>query len=147
MDRRPPYRYGLDNAISAVDWTLLPGALVLTRAELSSAGTVQLSQRTIETSLPGLVRGPTLGYTYGMKTAKTAVSLPDHLFRAAERYAKMMRKPRSQLYAQALTEFLARHTPEEVTEAMNRVVEKLGESGPDPFLARAARRVLEHTEW
>ncbi len=82
-----------------------------------------------------------------MKKAKTAVSLPDDVFRAAERYARRTRKPRSQLYAQALTEYLARHTPEEVTEAMNRVVEKLGEPGPDPFLARAVRRVFEHTEW
>ncbi len=82
-----------------------------------------------------------------MKATKTAVSLPDDVFRAAERYAKRTRKPRSQLYAQALSEFLARHSPEEVTEAMNRVVDKLGESNPDPFLARAARRVLERTQW
>ncbi len=82
-----------------------------------------------------------------MKATKTAISLPDDVFRAAERYAKRMRRPRSQLYAQALTEYLARHTPEEVTEAMNRVVDKLGESGPDPFLTRAAHRVFERTEW
>ena len=30
---------------------------------------------------------------------------------------------------------------------MNRVVDKLGESGPDPFLTRAAHRVFERTEW
>jgi hypothetical protein len=91
-----------------------------------------------------VVKSITMSYTGRMKTA---VSLPDDLFRAAERYAKRMRKPRSQLYAQALTEYLARHTPEEVTEAMNRVVERLGESAPDPFLAGAVRQVLEQTEW
>jgi metal-responsive CopG/Arc/MetJ family transcriptional regulator len=78
---------------------------------------------------------------------KTAVSLPDDLFRAAERHAKRLRKPRSQLYADALAEYLARHAPDEVTEAMNRVVEQLGEPGPEPFLVAAARRVFDRTEW
>lgn len=84
------------------------------------------------------------GYTIGMKTA---VSLPDDLFRAAERHAKRVSKSRSQLYAEALAEYLARHAPDEVTEAMNRVVERLGEHSPEPFVADAARRVLERTEW
>ena len=78
---------------------------------------------------------------------KVAVSLPDDLFHAAERHARRVRRPRSQLYAEALGEYLTRHSPEEVTEAMNRVLERLGEPGPDPFLAAAARRVLERTEW
>jgi metal-responsive CopG/Arc/MetJ family transcriptional regulator len=78
---------------------------------------------------------------------KTAVSLPDDLFHAAERHAKRQRKSRSQLYAEALAEYLARHAPEEVTEAMNRVVERAGVPGPEPFLAAAARRVFERTEW
>jgi metal-responsive CopG/Arc/MetJ family transcriptional regulator len=78
---------------------------------------------------------------------KTAVSLPDDVFRAAERQARRARKSRSQLYAEALAEYLARHAPDEVTEAMNRVVERLGESGPDSFLAAAGRRALERTEW
>jgi metal-responsive CopG/Arc/MetJ family transcriptional regulator len=77
---------------------------------------------------------------------KTAVSLPDDVFRAAERQARRSKKSRSQLYADALTEYLARHAPEEVTAAMNAVVEKVGES-PDAFVSAAARRVLEHTEW
>ena len=73
---------------------------------------------------------------------KTAISLPDDLFLAAERQAKRTRKFRSQLYAEALAEYLARHAPDEVTEAMNRVVERLGEPRPDPLLAAAARRVV-----
>jgi metal-responsive CopG/Arc/MetJ family transcriptional regulator len=77
---------------------------------------------------------------------KTAVSLPDEVFRAAERHAKRTRKSRSQLYAEALSEYLVRHSPEEVTEAMNRVVEAVGEQS-DLFVRRAARRVLERTEW
>lgn len=83
------------------------------------------------------------GYTNGMKTA---VSLPNQVFRAAERHAKRARKSRSQLYAEALAEYLDRHSPDEVTEAMNRVVDELGQR-TDPFVARAGRRILERTEW
>jgi len=78
---------------------------------------------------------------------KTAISLPDDLFRAAERHAKRQRKSRSQLYSEALAEYLTRHAPDEVTEAMNRVIERLGEYGPEPFLTGAAQRVIESTEW
>ena len=78
---------------------------------------------------------------------KTAVSLPDELFRAAEQQAKRTQKSRSALYAEALAEYLARHAPDEVTDAMNRVVGRLGEPEPDPFLARAARRVVGGAEW
>jgi metal-responsive CopG/Arc/MetJ family transcriptional regulator len=78
---------------------------------------------------------------------KTAVSLPDDLFQDAERFARRARKSRSRLYAEALTEYLARHAPDEVTEDMNRVVEQLGEAGPDRFVEAAARRALKAVEW
>ena len=77
---------------------------------------------------------------------KTAVSLPDEVFRAAERHARRSRKSRSQLYADALSEYLARHAPEEVTDAMNRALDEIGET-TDPFVSAAARRVLKGTEW
>jgi len=77
---------------------------------------------------------------------KTAVSVPDEVFRAAERQARRAKKSRSQLYAEALAEYLARHAPDEVTAAMNRVMEQLRES-TNGFVSAAARRVLERTEW
>ena len=78
---------------------------------------------------------------------KTAVSLPDRLFRDAEQHARRARKSRSQLYAEALAEYLARHAPDEVTAAMNRVVEELGAAPDDAFAAAAALRVLARAEW
>lgn len=77
---------------------------------------------------------------------KTAVSLPDSVFRAAEQQARRTRKSRSQLYAEALAEYLARHAPDEVTDAMNRVIAEVG-TAPDLFGTAAARRVLERVEW
>jgi metal-responsive CopG/Arc/MetJ family transcriptional regulator len=78
---------------------------------------------------------------------KTAVSLPDRVYREAESYAKRTRKSRSQLYAEALAEYLARHAPDEVTEAMNTVVDELGNAAPDAFVQQAGRRVLRRVEW
>lgn len=83
------------------------------------------------------------GYTRGMKTA---VSLPDEIFEEAERQARRTKKSRSQLYAEAISEYLARHAPDDVTEAMNKVVDRLEESA-DPFVSAAARRVLERSDW
>ncbi len=77
---------------------------------------------------------------------KTAVSLPDSVFRDAERHARRTKKSRSQLYAEAISEYLARHAPDEVTEAMNRVVDQIKEP-TDSFVTAAARRILERTEW
>lgn len=76
---------------------------------------------------------------------KTAISLPDDLFRAAERHARRTRKSRSQLYAQALSEYLARHAPEQVTESMNQVLDELNEPA-DAFGTAAARRILERAD-
>jgi metal-responsive CopG/Arc/MetJ family transcriptional regulator len=80
---------------------------------------------------------------------KTAISLPDELFQEAERHAKQQSKSRSQLYAEAVREYLTRHAPDEVTEAMNRVVDQLeeGDRASYGFVAESARRILERTEW
>jgi hypothetical protein len=51
------------------------------------------------------------------------------------------------LYAEALAEYLARHAPDEVTEAMNVVVDELGDAAPDSFVRRAGRRMLTNVEW
>lgn len=83
------------------------------------------------------------GYTRGMKTA---VSIPDEVFEQAERLARRTRKSRSHVFSSALREYVARHSPDEVTDAMDRVCEQVG-SHADPFVGRAARRSLEHGEW
>lgn len=77
---------------------------------------------------------------------KTAISLPDAVFHAAERQAKRAQKSRSQLYADAISEYLSRHSPDEVTDAMNRVVDQLDQAS-DPFVLAAAQSVLARNEW
>jgi hypothetical protein len=77
---------------------------------------------------------------------KTAVSIPNDVFEGAERLARYTKKSRSQLFSDALKEYLARHTPDEVTEAMDRVCAELGHSS-DKFVATATRRILKRSEW
>ena len=80
-----------------------------------------------------------VGYTMAMKTA---ISIPDDVFEEAERLAAELQISRSQLYSRALQEFVARHAPERLTEAMNRVIDEVG-SEVDEFTRRASLRVLE----
>jgi metal-responsive CopG/Arc/MetJ family transcriptional regulator len=77
---------------------------------------------------------------------KTAVSIPDDIFEGAERLARRTKKSRSRLYGDAVKEYLAGHSPDEITEAMNRVCAEVDEP-TDKFVSAAARRILERTEW
>jgi metal-responsive CopG/Arc/MetJ family transcriptional regulator len=77
---------------------------------------------------------------------KTAISIPDDVFEEAERLATELQTSRSQLYSRALREFVARHAPDRLTEAMNRVVDELG-GDMEEFSRRTSRRVLEQVEW
>lgn len=79
---------------------------------------------------------------------KTAVSIPDEVFDKAERLARGAGRSRSEVYSAALIEYVARHSPDEVTDAMDRVCEKVdADAQRDAFVTAAARRILEHTEW
>lgn len=82
-------------------------------------------------------------YTRGMKTA---VSIPDEVFQGAERLARRTKKSRSRLFSDAVKEYLERHAPEEVTEAMNRACAEVGDT-TDPFVSTAARKTLKRSEW
>jgi metal-responsive CopG/Arc/MetJ family transcriptional regulator len=77
---------------------------------------------------------------------KTAVSIPDEVFDEAERLVSELKTSRSQLYSRALREFMARHAPDRLTEAIDRVVDEVGSEISD-FSRRASRRVLERIEW
>jgi metal-responsive CopG/Arc/MetJ family transcriptional regulator len=77
---------------------------------------------------------------------KIAVSVPQDVFEGAEHLAKRAGRSRSELYSTALREYLARHSPDEVTELLNRVVDDVG-GEIDPFVAGAATHALETTEW
>ncbi len=77
---------------------------------------------------------------------KTAVSIPDQLFEEADAFARRLGKSRSEVYREALAEYLARREPDPVTRALDQVVDEVG-SGVDGWTNEAARRTLAGSEW
>jgi antitoxin MazE6 len=79
---------------------------------------------------------------------KITIFIPDEIFKSADRLARRTKRSRSRLFSDALQEYLVRHSPDEITEAMNKVCEDLGDdAAPDPFVSAAARRILQNTQW
>ncbi len=62
------------------------------------------------------------GYT--MTLMKTAISIPNDVFEAAEKLARRLGISRSQLYANAVSEFLRRHFSDDVTEKLNQIYDE-----------------------
>lgn len=52
---------------------------------------------------------------------KTAISIPDKLFVAADQYAKSHGFSRSNLYAKAIAQFLEQHPADHITNQLNEV--------------------------
>lgn len=77
---------------------------------------------------------------------KTAVSLPDELFRKTDRLAKRMKLSRSALVAAALEAYIIRQQDDEITEQLNRVYAHEDSRSPE-WLRRAAARTLAREPW
>ena len=77
---------------------------------------------------------------------KIALSIPDDLFESAESLGKRLGVSRSRLYATALTDFLAKHRGQKVTERLNAVY-AAEDSRLDPRARRLQRRSLERDAW
>jgi metal-responsive CopG/Arc/MetJ family transcriptional regulator len=79
---------------------------------------------------------------------KTAISLPDSLFEAAERLAKRMEISRSELFQRAVQAFLREHEDEGVTEALDQVYgHGSQEARLDPLLEQLQLASLSPDEW
>ena len=79
---------------------------------------------------------------------KTAISLPDPLFQAAEFLAKRMGLSRSELFQRALQAFLQEHKDAGVTEELNVVYTQGSEEAYiDPLLEQWQLNSLPKDEW
>jgi hypothetical protein len=81
-------------------------------------------------------------YTRRMKPSP----IPKRLETKVARVARRLRKSRRLVLEEAIDEYVARHDPEAVTEAMNRIVDAI-DTRPDPAIDTTARSILERTEW
>lgn len=83
------------------------------------------------------------GYTFGMKTA---ISIPDDVFKSADTMAKRMGVSRSQLYSKAMEEFLARHRSRQVTARLDDIYGE-EDSSISPELTKTQVKNILHEEW
>ena len=77
---------------------------------------------------------------------KTAVFLPDELFKLAEATARKLSVSRSKLYATAIAEYLERRN----ADAITRRLDEIYGSQPaklDPALLRAQLKSLDRESW
>jgi len=79
---------------------------------------------------------------------KTAISIPDRLFEAAERLAERLNISRSLLFQRAMRAYLAEHGDEGVTELLNEVYRPDAEVARiDPVLDRLQHASLPEEDW
>ena len=81
-----------------------------------------------------------------MTLMKTAISIPNDVFEAAEKVARRLGMSRSQLYTNAVSEFLRRHFSDDVTEKLNRIYDE-GSSELDPIARALQHASLGRDEW
>jgi metal-responsive CopG/Arc/MetJ family transcriptional regulator len=77
---------------------------------------------------------------------KTAISISDHLFHAADRLAKRLGIPRSRLYSRAIEQYVSEVEKHDVTALLNKVYANQ-ESELDVELARLQSASIAREEW
>lgn len=78
---------------------------------------------------------------------KTAVSIPDDLFASADELADRLGVSRSELYARAVEEYLAKHRHADVTAQLNAVYGGDDRGALASDVAKAQARSVKHAEW
>jgi metal-responsive CopG/Arc/MetJ family transcriptional regulator len=77
---------------------------------------------------------------------KTAISIPDPLFKAAEKLVKHLRVSRSELYANAIADYVERHQVDSVKAALDRVYAE-DRGSVDPLLSAMQLKSLPREDW
>ena len=77
---------------------------------------------------------------------KTAISIPDKVFRSADALAKRLGISRSELYTTAVTELLTRNQGRQVTARLDAVYAE-EDSALSPSLIQLQAKSLAHEEW
>jgi len=77
---------------------------------------------------------------------KTAISIPDEVFEAADRAAKKLGVSRSELYATAVHEYVNRHRTKDITAKLNEIYAS-NDSNVDPNLQKLQLRTLTKEDW
>jgi len=77
---------------------------------------------------------------------KTAISVRDNLFQRAEKYANRTKMSRSQLFSEAIEEYLDKRERETLIAKVNEVCEKV-DTSLDPVLMQMQALSLPKDKW
>jgi metal-responsive CopG/Arc/MetJ family transcriptional regulator len=77
---------------------------------------------------------------------KTAISIPDEIFDAADELARRLGLSRSELYVRAVRQFVDRERRTDLTARLNEVY-RSGDGDLDPTLAALQRASLDAEDW
>lgn len=77
---------------------------------------------------------------------KAAISIPDDIFLEADKLARRLKRSRSDLYSQAIREYLCRHSSDQITETINHVLDEVGVA-VDPFVQQSSTDLLRRVKW
>lgn len=77
---------------------------------------------------------------------KTAISIPDQIFRAAEGLAHRLGKSRSQLYAEAVAEYMESHKNQDVTKILDEIY-AIEDNSVDEELNTMQMHSIPKEEW
>lgn len=78
---------------------------------------------------------------------KTAISIPDNLFKAAEKVARRLGMSRSELYQRAIAQFLEQKGGDVVRERLDAVYGNPNNRGLDPLIEVAGEALLPDEDW
>ena len=81
-----------------------------------------------------------------MKSLKTAISIPEDIYRDAEEAAKSLGMTRSRLYSAAVADFLNRYRKDDIKAKLNEV-HASASTCVDPVLAAMQLASLPQEEW
>lgn len=77
---------------------------------------------------------------------KTAIYIPDDIFKTAERVARRLKISRSELYARAVKEYITELEGASTTERLN-ILYAEEDSRLDNALLQAQKRILQDEKW
>jgi hypothetical protein len=92
---------------------------------------------------PEFLKAVKLSYTTVMKTA---ISLPDPIFEAADVLAAKFKVSRSELYVMALAKFIKENQETDITKRVNDFIDEHGQPVDDVFL-NGGIRDMRKVEW
>ena len=78
---------------------------------------------------------------------KTAISIPDPVFKTAERLAKRLGLSRSELYVRAISNYVEAHKSQNVTDLLNEIYGDMEDQGLEEGFRRAQMKSIDTEEW